>query len=57
MPMSLEDWRGSGWLHPHEPSRQEITDLLGIADRDLKDSRSRGLSADWRFNIAYNSLL
>jgi uncharacterized protein (UPF0332 family) len=55
--MSLEDWQHSGWLSAHEPSRQEISDLLAIADRDLKDCRSPGLSADWRFNIAYNALL
>jgi len=55
--MSLEDWRSSGWLSAHEPSGQEIGDLLAIADRDLKDCRSEGLSADWRFNIAYNAIL
>jgi uncharacterized protein (UPF0332 family) len=55
--MSLEDWQRSGWLSAHEPSRQEISDLLAIADRDLKDCRSEGLSADWRFNIAYNAIL
>jgi uncharacterized protein (UPF0332 family) len=55
--MSLEDWRHSGWLSAHESSRQEVSDLLAIADRDLKDCQSEGLSADWRFNIAYNALL
>jgi uncharacterized protein (UPF0332 family) len=55
--MSLEDWQSSGWLSAHEPSCQEIGDLLAIADRDLKDCRSEGLSADWRFNIAYNAIL
>ena len=55
--MSLESWRQNGWLSAHEPSRQEIDDLLAIVDRDLKDCRSEGLSADWRFNIAYNAIL
>ncbi len=55
--MSLEDWQRSGWLSAHESSRQEISDLLAIVDRDLKDCRSEGLSADWRFNIAYNAIL
>ena len=55
--MNLQDWRNSGWLHPHQSSRQEIAELLAIADRDMKDCQSEGLSADWRFNIAYNSLL
>lgn len=55
--MSLEDWLSSGWLSAHQPSRQEIADLLAVADRDLRDCRSKGLSADWKFNIAYNALL
>ncbi len=55
--MSLESWRQNGWLSAHEPSRQEIADLLAIADRDLKDCRAEGLSTDWRFSIAYNALL
>ncbi len=55
--MSLEDWQRSGWLSAHEPSRQEIGDLLAIVQRDLKDCRSEGLSPDWRFNIAYNAIL
>jgi uncharacterized protein (UPF0332 family) len=57
MRMTLEDWRRSGWLSAHEPSRQETSDLLAIADRDLKDCRSEGLSPDWKFNIAYNAIL
>jgi hypothetical protein len=28
-----------------------------VADRDLRDCRVSGLSADWRLNIAYNAAL
>lgn len=55
--MSLADWQSKGWLHPHTPSAEEIRDLLSLADRDLVDCHSAGLSADWQFNIAYNALL
>ncbi len=55
--MSLDDWRQNGWLSAHETSRQEIDDLLALADPDLKDCRAEGLSTDWRFNIAYNAIL
>lgn len=55
--MSLDDWLHHGWLSAHESSRQEVEDLLAIADRDLKDCQSEGLSADWKFNIAYNAVL
>jgi len=55
--MSFKDWLGKGWLVPHESSASEISELFGIADRDLKDCRTEGLSADWRLNIAYNAAL
>lgn len=53
--VSLQDWLKNGWLTEHKPSRQEIRDLLGVADRDLADCSTPGLSADWRLNIAYNA--
>ena len=55
--MSLNDWLKNGWLKPHKPRRQEVVDLLALADRDLKDSKVSGLGNDWRFNIAYNAAL
>jgi hypothetical protein len=54
--MSLKHWADSGWLKPHRSTRKEIGDLLLIVDRDLRDARS-GISADWRFGIAYNAAL
>jgi hypothetical protein len=55
--MSLSDWQKNGWLKPHRPARQEIIDLLALADRDLKSAKAKGLDNDWRFNIAYNAAL
>ena len=55
--MSLQEWQLNGWLVPHKTSAREIKDLLTLADRDLKDCQSEGLSVDWRLNIAYNSAL
>ena len=55
--MSLQDWHKFGWLKPHETSLQELGNLLAIADRDIADSESGALSADWRFGIAYNAAL
>jgi hypothetical protein len=54
--MSLQNWQANGWLRHHEPSRQEIQDLLQIVERDLEDA-ARDLSEDWRFGIAYNAAL
>jgi hypothetical protein len=55
--MSLQDWLNSGWLTKHEPTATEISNLLALAERDLKDCRARDISPDWRFNIAYNAAL
>lgn len=53
--MTLNQWAENGWLRPHRTSKQEISDLLKIVDRDLKDAQSGAISADWRFGIAYNA--
>jgi len=55
--MSLTDWLKNGWLRQHKPDRSEIVELFEVTRRDLHDSRTRGLSDDWRFGIAYNAAL
>lgn len=55
--MSLADWARNGWLRSHKPTKEEVTNLLEIVERDLKDSSAKGLSDDWKFGIAYNAAL
>ena len=55
--MSLAEWLKNGWLIEHRTSRQEIEHLFRLVDRDITDCRNSTLSADWRFNIAYNAAL
>lgn len=55
--MSLDDWLRNCWFLAHKTSRQEISDLLALAERDLRESQAGGLSPDWRLAIAYNSAL
>lgn len=55
--MSLQNWLNNGWLTEHRTSSQEIAALLSVADRDLSDCRTSGLSSDWKLNIAYNAAL
>jgi hypothetical protein len=55
--MSLKNWRDNGWLVEHKTSAQEITDLLAVSERDLKDSSAPGISPDWQLAIAYNAAL
>lgn len=54
--MSLQDWAKAGWLKPQTPTRELITKIFGVVDRDLDDSK-RNLSPDGQFNIAYNASL
>jgi hypothetical protein len=54
--MRLQQWATNGWLRPHQTSKQQVSDLLAIVERDLTDSASE-LSADWQFGIAYNEAL
>lgn len=53
----MSDWARNGWLVEHRTSPQEIADLLGVADRDLRDGAVKDLSEDWRLAIAYNAAL
>lgn len=56
MKKDLENWLNNGWLVNHSTSRQEISNLLRIIERDLVDCRLN-TSSDWRFSIAYNAAL
>jgi uncharacterized protein (UPF0332 family) len=55
--VSLHSWENNKWLVRHKPTADEIAQLFGLADRDLKDSQAKGLTDDWKLNIAYNSAL
>lgn len=55
--MSLKNWCDYGWLIDHKTSPQEISDLLSVAKRDLKDSSAASISPDWQLAIAYNAAL
>ena len=54
--MSLSDWAKTGWLKPHQPTKKQLAAIFSVVDRDLDDAR-QSLSADGRFNIAYNAVL
>ena len=55
--MSLSDWAKAQWLTEQKSSREELKNLLGVADRDLRDCQVKGLSDDARLAIAYNGAL
>ena len=53
--MTLEIWKQHGWLQDHKTSKDELSNLLLLVDRDLQDSINKEISLDWLFNIAYNA--
>ncbi len=55
--MSLQQWASNGWLKSHKSSSKEISNLLAIVERDLKDAKQNAISEDWQFGIAYNAAL
>jgi uncharacterized protein (UPF0332 family) len=55
--MNLDQWLKNSWIREHKTSAKEISNLLAIVDRDLKDAKNEDISDDWRFGIAYNAAL
>jgi len=55
--MSLADWKAGGWLVEHKPTRDETRALLGVIDRDLRDSEVAALSPDTQLALAYKAAL
>lgn len=56
--MSLQDWeRTNRWLVAHPTTREEISSILAVGDRDLRDSRIAALSTDTRLALAYSAAL
>lgn len=54
--MSLQQWLANSWIRSLEPSRQEISNLLRIAEREIADASLEKISADGRFDHAYNAV-
>jgi len=55
--MSLQRFQAEGRLRVHRVTKNEISALLALAERDLKDASVEGLSSDRRFMIAYDAAL
>jgi len=55
--MSLKDLLEEGRLEQRATSKQEILDLLNVAERSLGDAAIEQVSLDGRFNCAYDAAL
>jgi uncharacterized protein (UPF0332 family) len=56
---SLAELVKRGDVKPFNPDREEITRLMGLAERDLKSAQNNFdiSDFDWALSIAYNALL
>lgn len=54
--MTLKQWADNAWLRSEPTSKNEISNLLAIVDRDITDATG-AISPDWQFGIAYNAAL
>ena len=50
--MSLRNWLKKGWPVEHNSTKQELTDLLAIVERDLNTAGSEGQDTYWLFAMA-----
>jgi len=55
--MNLEQLLNQGRLRRHKTSKEEISNLLRVIKRDIKDAKVEGLSSDRKFATAYNAVL
>jgi len=55
--MSLKKLLDQGKLRPHKTSKEEISNLFKLANRDISDSQVEKLSEDRKFATAYNAIL
>ena len=57
MKMNLKELLNQDKLEHHKTSKGEITNLLELIKRDIKDAKVKGLSSDRKFATAYNAVL
>lgn len=55
--MSIDNFLKNGILVKQDSSKDEISDLIKIVERDIEDSAQTEISNDWQFGIAYNAAL
>ena len=55
--MNFNNYLTEGRIDAHKASKEEISSLFRVIERDLKDSEIEGVSSDRRFAIAYNAAL
>ncbi|HXF29659.1 MAG TPA: hypothetical protein VN457_07390 [Chlamydiales bacterium] len=55
--MSLQKWVNEGAICAHKSTKIDISNLLQLVDRSIKDASFKEISSAQRFIIAYNAAL
>ena len=53
--MALENWFQQGKLLKHNPTKDELTAIFGVVDRNFKDAAIKGLSSDQKYILSYQA--
>ncbi len=53
--MALENWFQVGKLVKHEATKEELTAIWGVIERNFQDAGIRGLSSDQKYILSYQS--
>lgn len=53
--MALENWFQAGKLVKHEATKEELTAIWGVIERNFQDAGIRGLSSDQKYILSYQS--
>ena len=54
--MSLQQWLDNAWIREAERSPQVVANLLAVAQREVADASLPGMSADGKFEHAYDAI-
>lgn len=53
--MALENWFEQGKLLKHRATKEELSAIFGVIDRNFKDASIKGLSSDQKYILSYQA--
>lgn len=53
--MVLENWFEQGKLLKHNATKEELSDILGVVERNFQDAIVKGLSSDQKYILSYQA--
>ncbi len=53
--MALENWFEQGKLLKHTATKEELTAIMGVVERNFQDASIKGLSSDQKYILSYQA--